>query len=220
MNQILQNVYKMYNKEGIGVNSICRNCIEVSKDKNLNHLGPVPIFHVGDEFENDEIKLLIIAYVAYGWDEYLEQHSISTADHSLISQIESRFSELFLKDSEKIKTISGIKSICSEIYGSVESAFQKLAITNVIHCNTGNIRGGAANHMRYNCAHPSANLMVTKKEIEVINPKQIISVAGSGGNPYIEEWNLSIPYLLLPHPAGRVNFKYLRDEAKAFVLKD
>ncbi len=57
--------------------------------------------------------------------------------------------------------------------------------------------------MRYNCAHNLAGLNVTKKEIEILKPHNIVSLSGRKIENYIKEWVLNIPTLYLPHPSGR-----------------
>src|ERR1051326_7325716 len=114
--------------------------------------------------------------------------------------------------------MGAVRAICETIYGSLDKAYDRVAITNVVHCNAGAIRGGVPTHMRYHCAHKDKGLMVTKKEIEILKPKKIISLAGAGGDAYIlDHWNLDKNKILCPgHPAGPVSYKCLQDKVRAF----
>lgn len=224
MNELLKKIYGMYVKDKIGTNEICLKCQNESKGKGLKHIGPIPIFHVGDQFESDDRKILFIGSVPYGWDEILDNNSLSDQSQSenLIETVEKRIKELFLEPKgldKKIKLFGAIRAICKEIFDSVEEAYPRIAITNVIKCNAGNVRGGAPVHMKSFCANECHNLMVTKREIEILNPQNIISLAGTGGNAYVSShWKINQEaILLLPHPASRkVKYSILAKQVKNF----
>ena len=204
----------MYVKHSIGEGSVCQHCKLESCRKGLEHIGPVPIFHVGEEFADSPHRLLIIGSVAYGWDDILLSDKIAEPSEALMQRVEARFCQLLLNPQpaeRKSKILGAFRAICNSIYGSIDQGYRKVAITNVIKCNAGNIRGGAPSHMGYYCAHSQAGLMVTRREIDALRARKIVSIAGSAYNPYISaHWGLDPQLtLLLPHPAGHVSYAAL-----------
>jgi len=57
MNRLLYAVYDMYDRINIGMNPLCKDCRNATG--NRVHVGPIPIFHVGDDFENDTKKYFL-----------------------------------------------------------------------------------------------------------------------------------------------------------------
>jgi hypothetical protein len=194
----------MYISEKVGFGEVCKSCKKLSEDSN-EHIGPVPIYHIGNAYENDALKILFIGSVAYGWDDILENRFLSEPEQSeqIMEDIERRFYEIIFKESYRYTDT--IKAIITKIFGSVETGYSRIAITNVIHCNAGNIRGGAKTHMKYHCGHSAKNFMLTKREIEILKPRNIISLAGpTGGEGYIKEhWGLNLDDVLFEyHPCS------------------
>jgi hypothetical protein len=68
VNSALGDVYQMYIKDRRGEGSVCQHCRRESSRKGLEHIGPVPIFHVGENFAGSPHRLLILGSVAYGWE--------------------------------------------------------------------------------------------------------------------------------------------------------
>jgi hypothetical protein len=223
VNSVLGDVYQMYIKDRIGEGSVCQHCRRESSRKGLEHIGPVPIFHVGENFAGSPHRLLILGSVAYGWDDILLSDKIADPSEAVMQRVETRFRQLILNPQpaeRKSKVLGAIRAICDSIYGSVSQGYGEVAISNVIKCNAGNIRGGAPTHMAYYCAHSQAGLMVTRREIDALRPRKIVSIAGSAYNPYVgAHWGLDPRLiLLLPHPAGHISYAALAQRAKEFVL--
>jgi hypothetical protein len=218
----LSDVYNMYVNHGIGEGSVCQHCKCESGRKGLDHIGPVPIFHVGEEFADSPHRLLIIGSVAYGWDDILLSDKIAEPSEALMRRVEARFCQLILHPQpaeRKSKVLGAIRAICNSIYGSISQGYREVAITNVIKCNTGNVRGGAPSHMAYYCAHSHAGLIVTRREIDALRPRKIVAIAGSYNRYISAHWELDPQLtLLLPHPAGHVSYAALAQRAKDFVL--
>jgi hypothetical protein len=223
MNSALSDVYQMYIKDRIGEGNVCQHCRRESSRKGLEHIGPVPIFHVGEDFAGSPHRLLILGSVAYGWDDILPSDKIADPSDALVQRVEARFRQLLLNPQpgeRHIKVLGAIRAICKSIYGSVSQGYREVAISNVIKCNSGTIRGGAPTHMAKYCAHSQAGLMVTRRAIDALRPSKIVSIAGSAYNPYVgAHWGLDPrSILLLPHPAGHVSYAALAQRAKEFVL--
>jgi hypothetical protein len=223
MNSALGDVYQMYTKDRIGECGVCQQCKHESSRKGLEHIGPVPIFHIGENFAGSLHRLLILGSVAYGWDDVLLGEKIADPSEALVQRVEARFHQLLLYPQpaeRRIKVLGAIRTICESIYGSVSQGYKEVAISNIIKCNAGNIRGAAPTHMAYYCAHSQAGLMVTRREIDALRPSKIVSIAGSAYNPYVgTHWGLDPrSVLLLPHPAGQVSYAALAKRAKEFVL--
>src|ERR1051326_1563847 len=118
MSRLMRLVYQMYEKENIGSNPVCLSCKRTSQGKSNTHIGPLPILHIGDEYDYDEYRILIIGYVAYGWDDVLEDDSISCFSEELIARFESAFKRIFFN--YKNKYMGAVRAICETIYGSLD----------------------------------------------------------------------------------------------------
>ena len=207
----------MYISEKVGIGGACGNCKQQSEEKGNKHIGPVPLYHIGNKFEKDTLKILFIGSVAYGWDEILGNRLLSENAQSeqIMEDVEKRFLEIIFRESYRYTDT--IKAIITKIFGSLETGYSRVAISNVIHCNAGNIRGGAKTHMKYHCGHSANNFMLTKREIEILQPLNIISLAGTtGGEEYIKEhWDLNMDNVLFEyHPSSRGMGGSYQDYAK------
>ena len=206
MNELAEQIAEMYISKRIGKNDVCMKCRAESDKKGNKHIGPIPMFHIGEDFYNDKLRMLIIGSVSYGWDEFadIKDNKLSTpnATRSIMKDVEQGIYEIFMDPKERygrrISFLNMIKSICIEVFGSFEKAYPKVAITNVIKCNAGNVEGGAPTHMKSFCANSCNELMVTKQEIDILKPNVIIALAGSsGGNAYIEShWGIETEKIL------------------------
>ena len=119
MNSALGDVYQMYIKDRIGECSVCQHCRHESSRKGLEHIGPVPIFHVGENFASSPHRLLILGSVAYGWDDILLGEKIADPSEALVQRVESRFRQLLLNPQpaeRQIKVLGAIRAICESIY--------------------------------------------------------------------------------------------------------
>lgn len=217
MQTTIKSVYEMYREINIGFNEICQKCHEEAKSKNKDLVGPVPIYHVGNNFEQDEYKILFVSAVPYGWapkDEFCEiteddwrNFMSSSVDFpSFINKFKSRVKDLYLgrncKDSPVFKVIRGVSK---ELYGHEEEAFEKIAITNFIKCNFDEVDDKLPAEIRALCAHPCKGNYIAIREAEVINPKIIVSLAGKSKYGYFgNDYKGPMKYVEMQyHPSAR-----------------
>ncbi len=216
--QLLDNIYDMYITSQIGFNDICNKCREHSNKKNFPlKFGPVPIFHVGKDYGKQEKKLLFIGKVAYGWGEYgLYERwgSAITGDQEskeyLKNTIEERVKELFINPINKY--FKYLNNSLSEIYGSAQEAYDRIAITNFVHCNDGRVMDFLSQKTRDNCASKTKNGFI-HKEIEILKPTHVFVLTKSLKKEYeryIRNEKLNIK--ILKHPSGGISQKEFKEK--------
>jgi len=209
-------IFKMYYAEKIGKNSLCIECRKnaIEKHKELTN-GPVPIFHVGKNFENNDKKLLLIGRVAYGWKDELNPLWEKTFQenekhlYDIQTTVENRSKQLF---SEGItKYFEFIKNTLTEIYGNIDTAFDNVALTNYVHCNTGSVSDNIPQIVRNYCSNKDLNGFI-HKEIEILKPTHILVLTKDWKYlryAFDKKWNVKA----IKHPSspGRSKIEFKSD---------
>ena len=215
MNSLMKRIAEMYVAEKAGTSNVCLACKASSNEKGKTNLGPIPIYHVGDKFENDKKKVAIVGLAAYGWDEVIGDRSLANEDDTL--KIMQKVRDCFIKriNEDKKPYISTIRDILIQSYGTLENGLDRVAITNVVHCNLGQVSNGVTTDMRAYCAHSGQGFLLTKKELDILNPNRILALAGSRGNDYLKDhWGLDqniIKYKMNPSARGTARQEYVSD---------
>jgi len=206
MNTLLDDVYKMYRSNNLGTSHRCNECKAWAYKEGKSLIGPIPIQHIGSEFAIDQYKILFLGAVAYGWGEEYKWSDVfnntNTDLNKVQGDIEKRSQELFFY--YKTRYYNVLRLICKKLYGDIEAGYNKIAISNFIKCNLDEVKDNFPAIMRSNCAHKLKELMVTRREIEIISPKIVISIAGQRYGNYLNEWDDNPKYLKLwnlPHPS-------------------
>lgn len=216
-NILLETIYEMYSTSLFGQNIICTKCKKYAQQKWLPLTnGPVPIFHVGKDFSKHDIKLLIVGKVAYGWNDYSDiWSSIFTGDKDsrtyMINLIEERVEELFYKGITVY--FSFLKQSLTKIYGNINEAFNRIAITNIVHCNDGSVNDYLRQKNRYYCASKGANGFI-HKEIDILNPSHILVLTNSFQGKYeryLKNEDLNIKFIKHPSSRGRRISEFTED---------
>lgn len=204
--EVLDKIYQMYIDEKFGYNEICMQC---KKKVDLEN-GPVPIFHVGEKYRGSEKRIVFIGMVAYGWNSISE-----IFDHNQIgidktqSYIENRIRELYFGEKEYSRYYSFINEVCTEIFGGTQNGFDHIAITNFVHCNTGEVKDTLPQSVRNYCAQykegePAGFI---HKELEILDPTHIVVMSTDYKyTRFTDDFASTIKYLEVIHPSapGRV----------------
>jgi len=216
-NELLGKIYEMYSSNLFGQNQICTKCKEYAQQKwfPLTN-GPVPIFHIGNDFSKHDKNLLIVGKVAYGWDDYTDIWSDIFSDNQdsiayMKNMIEERVEELFYKGITVY--FSFLNQSLTEIFGNIDEAFNRIAITNFVHCNDGSVNDYLRQKNRYYCASKEANGFI-HKEIEILNPSHILVLTNSIQGKYeryIKYENLNIKFIEHPSSRGRTISGFTED---------
>jgi hypothetical protein len=96
-------------------------------------------------------------------------------------------------------------------------------VSNIVKCNLGDVKDNITSKMRCLCANKGAKLEVAKREIEIISPKLIISLAGSKYNDYLKDWDHNKYKIMshLHHPSARgVRIDKYVEELCSWVLNN
>ena len=222
-------IYEMYLNENIGFNPLCKLCKEYAKSKNKELLnGPVPIFHIGNNYHKQEIKILFVGRVAYGWDELKElwgKLKLSELKNEMSDIVEDRIKDLFFnerryhEDDGKLKFFTYIQKACEMIFGNDIDGFNNIAITNYVHCNTDSISDNLPQKVRNYCVDKNENGFLFK-EIDILNPTHIIILTTDWKyNRYTYNINIAKKF---PHPSSRsenIGKGGFAKAVKEFVMK-
>ncbi len=208
----------MYAEEKINDNSNCFACKKsaIASNKELVN-GPIPIFHIGKNFNIQTKKLLIIGLVAYGWKDIFPDfekiwHLIRNRDkeiHSIQNKIENRVEQLF--------TIGGIKYYdylnyaLKQVYGYSKTGFDSIALSNLVHCNNNldeDTTDSLPQSVREYCIG-SDKLGLIYKEINILKPTHVLILTQQYKyTRYLDElpWD-KIKYKEIDHPSSRGRVK-------------
>lgn len=203
--QISDDIFRMYFNERIGCNSICEKCKEFSEKKNKKLLdGVVPIFHIGKDYNKNEKRILLIGMVAYGWEKLanLWESTFNENEKTLYDiqkDVENQSIVLFRKKKERY--FKYLVYALTKVFNDFDTAYNNIALTNLVHCNTGSINDNLPQGVRNYCINIDQNGFVFK-EIEILKPTHIIVFTKSP--KYINYLNnCKYNFIAIDHPSGR-----------------
>lgn len=164
---LLCQVLKMYKDLHFLQNPTC----EVCKPK---HKNPLSLWQVGNKFAEDEHKILFVGKTARGdWGE---------PESNGYSQKPLRVAgKRFLKGGSPYWRYTC--EIVSKLYGSPEEGWDRIAFTNIIKCPDTKTVDKTEDSVKENCI---CKLAVIQKEIEILEPKNVIFYTGNKYDRYID----------------------------------
>ena len=222
-------VFDYYIKNNVGQNENCKNCRELSKRKG-HHLinGPIPVFHIGKEYSISRIRLLFLGTVAYGWgkgelqDLFFDVNEEIRATNKLetIEFIEDRIEKLFFALGNRMKFFTYLRESSINAFG--DEAYSKIAISNLLKCNSGEKRNHYLQKVFDFCVRPEYGGYLMK-DIELLDPTHIVILSSSWKfcrySNLLKEQNINV--LCLPHPSqSRIkgnNINIWKTKIKEFV---
>jgi len=215
-------IYDMYANIGLGSCDVCQEC---SSNKwwdleSAGRIGPVPIYYIGRDYVNQDKKIVFVGSAGYGWDEHLPKRTIDYKNlgkdqrSTLICKMEEAHDWL-LNDDKQISIYRVLRKFLKKYYSNLD-ATSNICLTNIVHCNKGNISYSFPADIRFHCAHEQANLTVTKKEIEILRPDIIVGLCTTKDRYYIDEWQFSWPVkkVCYGHPSRKNIEAYVDDILK------
>ena len=202
--ETLKKIYQMYSDKQIGENDFCIKCKEIASKKNHKLTnGPVPIYHVGNKFEESPKRLLFIGYVAYGWRDIMDLGG------NVCENIEKRVEDLFFHKQGIGKEKDGrfwsyMREAVKELFGDSREGYRRIAISNFVRCNNGNIRDNILQKTADYCCSKQYNGFI-HKEIEILQPTHLVILGNN--NKYIRHLNKTFEKFkikILNHPSASV----------------
>lgn len=188
-------IYSMYISEKIGFNSLCLACKATAKKKNKELInGGVPFFHVGIEYAQQEKRLLLIGTVAYGWEDLYEElgyNNFQELWENILQgklDLSEKMQDIIARGTyhhltagkDKVKYLQRIADALRLIYGNFQTGYDKIAITNFVHCNSSNRGKEKGDNLpqktRDYCISIDKNGFIFK-EIEILNPTHVICLS-------------------------------------------
>ena len=151
MNKYEEKVFEMYKKINIGKSDICQKC----RGQNTNLSLPVSIWQVGDEYYDSKYRVLFVGKVARG---------TPGEKHGDFMDSTKRADELYQNVGWAYWNYT--KAIANSLYD--KNAWEKIAFTNMVKCNSSNTIDTTTDSMRDFC------LLVLKEEIKMLKPKNIV----------------------------------------------
>jgi hypothetical protein len=220
-----EKIYDYYIESNMGFNETCMACKSHSKKRNhpLNY-GPVPLFHIGNEFAKSEVRLLFVGTVAYGWSEIKDLFWIDDKitrinnKRETIEWVENRVDELFFHKNhdEKMRLFTFMREGSRILFG--KDGYDKIAITNLAHCNEGLTENYLPQKVFDKCVlDPQTKYLL--KEVEILNPTHVVLFSTSGKfTRYLKHVEaLGIKTMSTKHPS-RANFHNFIEALKSFII--
>lgn len=223
--QVVDKIYQMYIDNKFGYNETCMQC----KNKFDFENGPIPIFHVGEKYRSNEKRLAFIGLVAYGWNGTMPDQDkiwseIFDYNQDRIDKtqldIENRIRELYFLENENVRYLSFINEACTEIFGGIQNGFDNIALTNFVHCNSGEVKHSFPQSVINFCTRyqDGGSAGYIHKELEILDPTHIVVLTTSSQYDKIyDDLAPSPKYLRIIHPSapGRVKNDFI-DEITNF----
>ncbi len=210
--ELSKEVFTHYINNEIGQNKTCKACraYALQRGRNVSN-GPIPMFHIGSEYAGAQKKVLILGTVAYGWKEELTSSFFDankqTRQENLgdtITVIEERIDILY-HETNGMRYFKFIKMCAEAIHGD-SNAYSKIAISNLLKCNNGEVRNYNLQKTFDFCIREehTGNMI---QDIKTLNPTHIILLSGDYtkygryANLFIE---MGFKTKMVPHPSSSV----------------
>ena len=212
-------VYDYYINNEIGHNELCKKCKNLSETK--GHLlinGPIPIFHIGKEYQKSKTKLLFLGTVAYGWEGELNDRFFKADKQArqknkseTIDVVETRIEELFFARRERMSLFTYLRESSNFIFDN--DGYSKIAISNLLKCNSGAVRNHYPQKVFDYCIKSdfTGNLI---SDLELLTPTHIVLLSSDYRKygRYIEILKgMGIKTIMLPHPSSSVKGSSLQN---------
>ncbi len=173
----------MYDKTKIGNNKNCSKCKDIGGNK-LS--GPISFFHIGSKFEEDGYKIVFVGknswYDKEGFKEEAKGKLYADATETGRDSIKGEGDNCI-----KSPYWNYMRAIIEKLYNN--DAFENVAITNLVKCNTtgedGNPRDETSENIRKNCIN---GCNIFEREIKILKPLHIIFFTGRDYDDYIKRF--------------------------------
>jgi len=217
--ELSSKVYDYYINNEVGHNDSCKKCKAFSEQKGHPlHNGPIPIFHIGKEYQNSKVKLLFLGTVAYGWEGELNDLFFTANKQArenkkleIIDIVERRIEELFFARKERMKLFTYLRESSNLLFD--DNGYSKIAISNLLKCNSGAIRNHYPQRVFDYCIKSdfAGNLI---SDLELLKPTHIVLMSSDYRKygRYIEIIKgMGIKTIMLPHPSSSVKGSSLQN---------
>ena len=169
MNSIEKKVFEMYKAKNLGTNEICEQCKKNNKDLS----DPLGVWLVGDNYENEKIKILFVGKNSRGiFDDCKRENGIVDATEVARKKLWN----------ESWAFWSYTREISKLIFG--DDTPNHIAITNTVKCNNSDDNDDTTDDMKQNCVSKQS---VLKKEIEILKPTHIVFYTHTYYDMYIRD---------------------------------
>lgn len=224
---LFKEVYEMYANIGLGSSKICMECDTLPywiKDNENLRIGPVPIYHIGNNYVEQYNKIVFVASVGYGWNKgYLFDDN--TVDYSqldenqqmrIINKMRERQEELY--NAQEISIYKAIALFCNQYYGDEHKGFENIALLNIINCNGGNTLNTIPADVKSYCAHEKYGFYPFQRTLSILNPTKIVGICCKK-----DAWILKQPMLeamaaeIMCHPHGHPSRKKIPSYVKEII---
>jgi hypothetical protein len=190
--QLLNQIYDMYAVIRLGCSDVCRECAALSFWKKSGvdaRIGPVPIYHVGDNYAQTEKKIVFVGSVGYGWKNLIPQNemcygTLSLDDRKVIMDKMAEAQEYLYYHACTISIYRALKEISIRLYGNV-NGFDNIAFLNLVHCNDGNTRNNLPIAIKHFCCGCQVGYYPFKRTLDILKPDIVVSMCNKK-----DEWIL------------------------------
>ena len=153
-------------------------------------IGPVPIYHVGNNYANAETKIVFVGSVGYGWKEelqtvlygtvgkgtpHMKYDQLSHSQRAKLIDIMYDAQEHLYFDDCTISIYKALKEVCRNFYGS-EYGFENIAFLNIIHCNNGDSINDLGADVKRSCCNEQAKNYPFERTLAILKPHIVVAM--------------------------------------------
>jgi hypothetical protein len=153
---------------------------------------PLSIWHVGENFADDERRILFVGKTARGYvgdeESYPFYDTTAWADEAISG------TEQYGAGSWPYWSYT--KEIIERVHGTpIQESWQRVAFTNLMKCNNGTTRDTTPWEMKLRCLR---QLRVFKREVEIIEPRTIVYYTGCDYDAFLGDALFGSDWLDVP----------------------
>lgn len=203
---IQSRIFDMYRQKKLGKNPVCLKCRKDCKADGLPLYGPLSFWHVGENYERDSYRLLIVGKTARKTpDKKKRRAGIWDVQESTGDLWESTWAFW-----------SYTKAILERVYGTPKAGWKKTALTNLMKCNNSGSVDMTTDAMKQSCL---GNLKVFQAEAGLLKPKLIVFYTGPSYDTYLDNLSFGDNFIDHKNDFVRNGSKKMRWWYREFTLK-
>ncbi|HZK54253.1 MAG TPA: hypothetical protein VFC84_08685 [Desulfosporosinus sp.] len=173
-------IIKMYMKAKLTDNDTCKNC-KLEAEKRFEWISePLALWHVGEEFLEDNLRVVFVGKPHRGEPWTPDEDSRYEGKNQLVKTNSSTYGiaencATWLFHTGKGPYWRYTKEITAGLFGNEETAWDKIAMSNLIKCTVSNKEDKTTESMKQKCVN---ELGIIWKELQLIGAKNVIIYSG------------------------------------------
>ena len=177
LNAVEQRIVDSYNAKS----GRCKECREYCNEKGLQLHGPLSFFNIGEEFENDQYRVVFVGKTH--WYDKTQVEELEFLASCKLRDCRDDGTIMFLTRQSRFWGF--IQDVAKQLYpeeGNEARLLNYISITNITKCNTSKgYQDTTPYRLTENCVG------IFEEEIKALRPTHIIFFTGKGYDSYIDK---------------------------------